>query len=77
MTNAAEAGRGGVNLPHHLREMMRDGDAEAFAHELDLDPELTQTWFDQGFKYEGYGAEVIKALGALVLDRLVVLRSRQ
>jgi hypothetical protein len=38
---------------------------------LKLDPRRTRKWFDQGFPHDGYGAEVIKALGALVLERIV------
>lgn len=77
MTNPAEAGTGGMNLLHHLRELIRNGNADAFAQELNLDPDQTQIWFDQGFTPEGYGAEVIKALGAHVLDRMMLLRSRR
>jgi len=56
---------------HILRDLVRRGDAEAFANELNLDPRQTREWFDRGLTTEGYGAEVIKALGALVLTRIV------
>jgi hypothetical protein len=64
-----------MNLLHHLRELIRQRNAETFALELSLDPSLTRKWFDEGFTHEGYGAEVIKALGSHVLDRMILLTS--
>jgi hypothetical protein len=38
---------------------------------LNLDPEETRRWFERGFGEEGYGVVVAKALGLLVLRRMV------
>lgn len=54
----------------HLRNLVQDGDAEGFANAMDLDPGRTRQWFDQGFTHEGYGAEVIRALGTHILKGL-------
>jgi hypothetical protein len=54
-----------------LRNLVQQGDAEAFANELNLDPRRTRQWFDQGFTQEGYGAEVIRALGAIALMKIL------
>lgn len=54
----------------HLRKLVQKGDAEAFASELGLDPHLTRSWFEQGSTPEGYGAEVISALGTHLLKAL-------
>lgn len=63
---------------HHLRDLVQQDDAEAFANELNLDPGRTREWFDQGLTNEGYGAEVIKALGTLVLTRILTpVRNRE
>ena len=56
---------------HRLKELVQRGDAEGFAHELNLDPRRTREWLEQGFPQDGYGAKVIKALGAMVLTRIV------
>jgi ubiquinone/menaquinone biosynthesis C-methylase UbiE len=56
---------------HHLRNLVQQGNAEAFAKELNLDPGRTRTWFDQRFTRKGYGTEVTKALGAYVLDEIL------
>lgn len=56
---------------HRLRDLLQQGDAEGFAHELNLDVHQTRQWFDEGFTKDGYGAEVIKALGTLVLTRIL------
>lgn len=56
---------------HHLRNAVQQGNAEAFAKGLNLDPGRTRTWFDQGFTHQGYGTEVAKALGAHVLDEVL------
>lgn len=56
---------------HRLRDLVKQGDAEGFANELNLDVDQTRQWFDEGFRQDGYGAEVIKALGTLVLTRML------
>jgi hypothetical protein len=56
---------------HRLRNLVQQGDADAFANELKLDPVRTGQWFDQGFTLEGYGAEVTKAIGILVLTKIL------
>ncbi|MCA1853165.1 MAG: class I SAM-dependent methyltransferase [Beggiatoa sp.] len=56
---------------HHLRNLVQQGNAEAFAKELNLDPGRTRIWFDRGFTHQGYGTEVTKALGAYVLDEIL------
>ena len=53
-----------------LRNLVQQGDSEAFANALNLDPSRTRQWFDQGFTHEGYGAEVMKALGTLALMKI-------
>ena len=58
-----------LHLPH-LRKMVQQGDAEAFAKALNLNPGQTRQWFEQGFTHHGYGAEVIRALGTLVLMKI-------
>jgi hypothetical protein len=60
----------------HLRNLVQQGDAEAFASELNLDPGRTRQWFDQGFTHEGYGAEVIRALGTYIMKALTNTRDR-
>jgi hypothetical protein len=77
MANEEGGGRSGMNLLHHLRELIRQGNAEAFAQELNLDPDLTRTWFEQGFTQQGYGAEVARAIGTTVLDRMLLLATRK
>jgi hypothetical protein len=67
---AHESPRTAPKQLHHLRNLVQQDDAEAFANELNLDPGRTRQWFDQGFTQEGYGAEVIRALGTLVLTRI-------
>jgi hypothetical protein len=69
--------RSGMNLMHHLRELIRQRDAEAFAKELNLDPGQTRTWFNQGFTHDGYGVEVIKSVGAHALDRMLLTSQRE
>jgi hypothetical protein len=54
----------------HLRNLVQQGDAEGFARAIGLDPVRTRQWFDQGFTQEGYGDEVIKALGTHVMKAL-------
>ena len=56
---------------HHLRDLVQQGEAEAFANELNLDPRRTREWFDQGLTTDGYGAEVIKAVGTIVLTKIL------
>jgi len=68
---AHELSRSAPAQLHHLRSLVQQADAESFAKELNLDPHRTRQWFKQGFPHEGYGAEVINALGALVLMRIV------
>jgi hypothetical protein len=67
-----ESGLGAAKQLHRLRDLIQQGDAEGFASELNLDPRRTRHWFDQEFTGEGYGADVITALGTLVLSRIVV-----
>ena len=59
-----------VHRLEHLRNLGQQGNAEAFVTELNLDPGRTRTWFDQGFTHQGYGTEVIKALGTYVLGEI-------
>jgi hypothetical protein len=61
----------------HLRKWVQQGDAEAFAKALNLDPGRTRQWFDQGFTHEGYGAEVMKALGTLALMKIFATASHR
>lgn len=56
---------------HRLRDLLQQGDAEGFANELNIDVHQTRQWFDEGFRQDGYGAEVIRALGTLVLTRIL------
>ncbi len=56
---------------HHLGDLVQQGNAEAFAEELILDPGRKRTWSEQGFTHQGYGTEVTKALGAYVLDEIL------
>ncbi len=60
----------------HLRMLVQQGEAEAFARELNLDPRLTRQWFDHGFPQEDYGTEVIKVLGAHMLKALTAKGKR-
>lgn len=53
-----------------LRELMQQGDAESFARELNLDAARTREWFAQGFTEDGYGVDVIKALGTAGLRKM-------
>jgi hypothetical protein len=62
---------------HHVRNLLQRGDAEGFATELNLDPRRTRQWFEQGFPHEGYGADVIRALGTLVLGRIVASKRQR
>lgn len=71
---------GGMSGPaqlHRLREGVQRGDADVFARELNLDPHETARWFEEGFGAGGYGAEVVKALGLLVLQRMVLTSPRK
>jgi len=68
---APESSRSAPAQLHRLRSLLQQGDAEGFARELNLDADKTRQWFARGFTQNGYGAEVIKALGALVLTRIV------
>lgn len=56
---------------HRLRDLVKQRDAEGFANELNLDVHQTREWFDEGFRQDGYGAEVIRTLGTLVLTRIL------
>jgi hypothetical protein len=56
---------------HHLRNLLHRGDTQGFANELNLNPQETRQWFERGFPHEGYDGEVIRALGTLVLTRMV------
>jgi hypothetical protein len=56
---------------HRLRALLQQGDAEGFANELNLDVHQSRQWFDEGFRQDGYGATVIKAVGTLVLTRIL------
>jgi hypothetical protein len=56
---------------HRLRDLLQQGDVEGFANELNLDVHQTRQWFDEGFRQDGYGAEVIKVLGTLVLRTIL------
>lgn len=60
-----------------LRNLSQQANASAFAMELNLDPGRTRTWFDQGFTRQGYGTEVIKALGSYVLDEILTNNTRR
>jgi hypothetical protein len=51
--------------------LLRRGDAQEFASELNLDSGQTRQWFDGGFRQDGYGAEVVRALGTLVLTQVL------
>jgi hypothetical protein len=66
-----ESASGAPQQLHHLRELVGRRDADAFARELNLDPEETRRWFERGFGEDGYGVVVAKALGLLVLRRMV------
>lgn len=68
---AHELSRTAPKQLHHLRSLVQQGDAEAFANELKLDAGRTRQWFEQGFRREGYGADVIMALGILVFTGIV------
>ena len=72
-----ERGVSGPVQLHRLRELLQQDDAEAFARELNLDPRETARWFESGFAADGYGAEVVKALGLLVLQRMVLTPPRR
>lgn len=54
----------------HLRNLVQQGDAEGFARAVDLDPVRTRQWFERGFPQEGYGQEVIVAVGSHVVKAL-------
>jgi hypothetical protein len=54
----------------HLRNLVQQGDAEGFARVMGLDPVRTRQWFADDFPQEGYGKEVIVAIGAHVLKAL-------
>ncbi len=69
---AHESSRTAPKQLHHLRSLVQQGDAEAFANELNLDPDQTRQWFEQGPTHDGYGADVIRALGNLVLTGILV-----
>lgn len=57
-----------------LMSLVQRGDAGGFAKELNLDPDRTHQWFERGFTQEGYGAEVIRALGTHMLKVLTSTR---
>jgi hypothetical protein len=64
--------------PLHRRERLgSQGNSEGFAKELGLDPNRTRDWFEQGLAQEGYGAEVIRALGTHMLKVLTSARDRK
>jgi hypothetical protein len=65
------ASRQGPAQLHRIKELVQRGDAEGFANLLNLDAHQTRQWFDEGFRQDGYGAEVIRALGTLVLTRIL------
>jgi hypothetical protein len=65
------ASRQGPAQLHRIKELVQRGEAERFANELNLDAQQTRQWFDEGFRQDGYGAEVIRALGTLVLTRIL------
>ena len=69
---AHERGLSGPAQLHRLRELLQRGDADTFARELDLDSQQTARWFESGFGPDGYGSEVVKALGVLVLQRMLL-----
>jgi hypothetical protein len=54
--------------------LVQQRDAGAFAKALNLDPDQTRQWFQLGFTQEGYGAEVIRALGTHMLKVLTSTR---
>lgn len=66
-----ESSRHGPAQLHRLRDLLQRRDAEGFATELNLDPTETRLWFDRGFGHDGYGAEVVRAVGTLVLERIL------
>ena len=74
---AQERGASGPTQLHRLRELLQRGDAEAFARELNLDPDETARWFEGGFATDGYGAEALTALGLLVLRRMLLTSPRR
>jgi hypothetical protein len=59
-----------------LMSLVQRGDADGFAKELDLDPDRTRQWFEQGCTQAGYGAEVIRTLGAHMLKVLTRTRDK-
>jgi hypothetical protein len=56
--------------------LVQRGDARGFAKELKLDPDRTRQWFEQGLTQEGYGTEVIRALGTHMLKVLTSMRDK-
>ena len=71
-SEAHDSARTGPAQLHRLRDLLQHRDAEGFASELRLDAHKTRQWFDRGFTQEGYGAEIIQALGTLVLTRMLI-----
>ena len=69
-----EPARSGPVQLHRARQLLQQGDAEGFAKELDLEPRRTREWFEHGFPHDGYGADVIRALGTLVLTRILAVK---
>jgi hypothetical protein len=59
-----------MHRQERLRSLVQQGDAEGFARELGLDPNRTRDWFEQGLAQEGYGADVIGAVGTHMLKLL-------
>ena len=53
-----------------LRKLVQQGDAEGFARAMGLDAVQTRQWFAEGFPQEGYGKEVVVAVGSHVLKAL-------
>jgi hypothetical protein len=73
--DAHESSRTAPAQLHRLKNLLQRGDAAGFASELNLDPVQTREWFARGFTQDGYGADVITAMGTLVLTRILVPRA--
>lgn len=75
-TGEAHAVPHGPAQLHRLKDLIQRGDAEGFAKELNLDSNETRQWFEHGFTADGYGAQVIQAIGTLVLYGILTTSSR-
>jgi hypothetical protein len=59
-----------MHRQERLRKLVQQGDAEGFAGTMNLDPLRTRHWFAEGFPPDGYGEEVIVAMGTHMLKVL-------